>query len=93
MEYANLNGEDTFKILQTSGRCMAMALGIILEESQGIVIELPYQELYPDDPNGKYLIWRDEEMVHIEPITEENWNELIDCENGQSVVVHAGTIH
>jgi len=57
--------EDDVKGLQTSGRCMARALSFLLQEGEGIIIELPYQEDYPEDPHGKFIISKDNEFINI----------------------------
>jgi hypothetical protein len=47
---------DDIKGLQTSGRGMARALSFLLKENEGIIVELPKQDDYPDDAYGMYLI-------------------------------------
>lgn len=50
---------DTLEEALESGRCMASALGKLFKPNEGIVVELVYQPKYPDDPYGKYLVYRD----------------------------------
>ena len=61
--------KDDIEGLQTSGRCMAGALGNLLKENEGIIIELPKQEKFPADPHGKYIVYRSEGLIRIDEYT------------------------
>ena len=57
--------DDDMEGLQTSGRCMARALSFLLQEGEGIVIELPFQPDYPNDPHGKFIVAKENGFIGI----------------------------
>jgi len=48
---------DDIEGLQKSGRCMGRALSFLLRENEGIIVELPKQEKYLEDPFGMYIVY------------------------------------
>jgi len=57
--YCNEDGSpDTWEQITLSNRCFAVALGFLLQENEGIVVELPFQEKYPKDQYGKYKVFK-----------------------------------
>lgn len=65
--YMYLNGRtDDLEGAITSCRCFAKVLGKILKEKEGMVVELPYQEKYPDDLHGKYIVFREGGLIKID---------------------------
>lgn len=57
--------EDTLEDLQTSGRCMAQALSFLLKETEGVCVELAFQEKYPNDEHGKFIVYAKDKMIRI----------------------------
>lgn len=70
--------EDSIDDLITSLRCFAVALGHILEEKEGIIIELPFNKKYPDHASGKYMVWKESEMIGINLVTPDESEYLLD---------------
>lgn len=66
MSYTNPDGSpDTMEGLTLSARCFAAALGALLEENEGMVIELPFQEKNPNDPHGKFSVIKRNKQIHV----------------------------
>lgn len=85
--------DDDIEGLQTSGRCMARALGFLLEEKEGIIIELPFQEDYPDDPYGFYSIHKEDGQIRVTKIEKDTliWNnvgEIVDLEKADGQMIY-----
>lgn len=63
---------DTKEDVLNSARCFAVALGYALKEKEGLVVELAYQEKYPNDTHGKFIVYRKNGMVRISTCEEED---------------------
>lgn len=63
---------DTAEDVLTSTRCFAVALGYVFKEKEGLVVELAYQEKYPDDAHGKFIVYQKDGMVRINACDEED---------------------
>jgi len=48
-----------------TNRCFVKVLSKILHENEGMVVKLPYQEKYPDDPYGKFIVHRRDGLILI----------------------------
>ncbi len=84
MNVDDLEGNDEVACL-----IMSRALGILLRENEGMVIELPEQEHDPDFPKGKFVIWRGDEHIRLCPVTDEEDEALQKAEHGQMFWNHA----
>ena len=63
--YLHPDKEDTQEDATTATRCFAMALGHLLTENEGIVIQLPVQEQYPDELHGSFIVYRYRGQIHM----------------------------
>ncbi len=79
---------DSKKDLTTTVRCFAVALHNILKPSEGIVVELAFQEKRPDDPYGKFGVWNDGENGYIAIFKIDPDDELFKAKNGQMIWMH-----
>ena len=89
MSYLHADGSpDTLEEILESARCFAIVIGKLLQPNEGMVVELKFQEEFPNDKYGKYLIWNDdvEKLIKVDLITSEH--ELYNMEEGQMVWVH-----
>jgi hypothetical protein len=64
--YFKVDGEETLVDAINSGRMMAVALGFLLQEREGIVVDLPYQEEYPDDMFGRFMVYRHDGQIKMQ---------------------------
>lgn len=60
----------------------------LLKPSEGIVVELEFQEKYPDDPYGKFCVWNDADEGHMAIFKIEPDDELFQAKNGQLLWMH-----
>lgn len=63
---------DTAEDVLNSARCFAVALGHVFKEKEGLVVELAYQEKYPNDAHGKFIVYRKNGAVRISVCDEED---------------------
>lgn len=56
---------DDFEGLLTTNRCMAVAFNHILKDKEGMVVELKYQEDYPEDRHGKFIVFKEDTKIKI----------------------------
>lgn len=65
--YSHSDGSpDTFEGLQNICRCFAVALGHIFKDGEGMVIQLPFQEKYPNEMHGKFIVYKSDRKVIVE---------------------------
>ena len=89
MSYLHPDGTpDTPEEILESARCFVAVIGKMLEPNEGMVVELAYQEDYPDDKWGKYIVWKDEKTQQVKIDKLSTTNHMYDAPNGQMVWVH-----
>ena len=94
MSYFNEDGKpDDLNSVLTLSRCMGVAIGHLLEPSEGIVVELVQQPNHPDEVFGKFIIWNDAAAGKIRLGTVEPGSEEDSCDNGQMLWVNKGELH
>ena len=90
MGYMYKDKDDDLESALLTGRIMARALGIMLQEREGMVIELPSQEDYPDDPYGKFFICKIDGEIQIGRIGDDEVDELKNADHGNMFWNHSG---
>ena len=70
---------DTIEDIILSARALACAINHMLKDTEGIVIVMPHQELYPDEPFGKYIVYKDNHQIKV-----------IKCETEQELSLEEG---
>lgn len=94
MSYLHPDGSpDTNEDLLESVRCFCAVISQLLHPNEGMVIELPFQEKYPTDRFGKYLVWRDEQDRQIKVNKLSIKDDIYSAADGQLVWVHNEIIH
>jgi hypothetical protein len=89
MSYLHIDGKPDADIeILESARCFVVVISKILHPNEGMVVELPYQENYPDDSYGKYLVWKDEANAQIKVNKILSTDKLYQYESGQMIWVH-----
>ena len=48
-----------------ANRCFVRVLSKVLQENEGVVVKLPYQEEYSDDPYGKFIVYRRNGLILV----------------------------
>lgn len=67
MSYTHADGSpDTLQDVTTSCRAFAVALGYMLQENEGVVVELKYDDRAPDDYHGKLFVYKTKTTIDIE---------------------------
>lgn len=86
MGYTNPDGSpDTPESILTSTRAFAMALGFLLQENEGVVVELPFQEKFPNDTHGKCSVYKQNGKINVCLLNEND--ELHQQESGQRFMI------
>jgi hypothetical protein len=60
--------DDNIEDLVMSARVFVMSISHLLEEKQGLIVELPFQKEYPDEAFGKFMISKEDEEIIITKI-------------------------
>jgi hypothetical protein len=69
-------------------RIFSVALGHLFKPNEGVVVELEFQKKRPDDPYGKFCVWRNIKDGYISTYKIEPDDELFKAENGQLIWMH-----
>lgn len=71
----------------TSARCFVGVIGKLLQPNEGMIVELKFQEKYPNDAFGKFMVCRDGTSQQIKVNKIDIDNELYQYDDGQLVWV------
>ena len=59
--------------MMLNAQCFAVALGQLIPDGKGIVVEVPYNEAHPNNVYGKIAVIHYEGQLHLDPTVDQSF--------------------